>query len=138
MTAYTRCHNQNIKTTLMSALTVLFLVLPVLPAFIVHDAEEIAMLRKSTHKSFRATAKAYLASLLGILLVTAYVLARGPFAAELWSVLFIVVTTHLLLHVGKGIASRKYVPGLVSAILFLPYFLLGMTTICRYLLRYAG
>lgn len=45
---------------------------------------------------------------------------------QLWYALFLAFTVHLLMHIGQGLFFRKYVPGVVTSVLFLP--------VCGYIL----
>ena len=139
----------------MSALTVLYIILPFPLAFIIHDTEEIIFQHKwmLRHKesllqrfpkaktmidmlsslSTKAFAIAAFEELVVILLATAWILADGKFAIEIWSALFIAFSFHLLVHIGQGIMIRGYVPGIVTSILLLPYSYLGMQSIWNYM-----
>ncbi|GAB3891995.1 HXXEE domain-containing protein [Larkinella knui] len=45
---------------------------------------------------------------------------------HLWYSLFLAFTVHLLMHIGQGLFFRRYVPGMVTSLLFLP--------VCLYIL----
>ena len=135
----------------MSALTILGLVLPFPLAFILHDAEEIAvqhrwmLSHKETlvkryprlkpmidHLSYldtKAFAVAALEELAVLALATAYVLMQGRYAVELWSALFMAFSIHLLVHIGQAIWVRGYVPGVITSLLVLPFASYGVWSI---------
>lgn len=135
----------------MSALTVLYMILTFPVAFILHDAEEIAVQhswmlnhRKSLIKTFpkmkrmveqlsglttKAFAIAATEELTVILVATAYVLVGGVYSMQIWSALFMAFSTHLVVHVFQAIVMRGYVPGLVSTLLLIPYAFIAMQSI---------
>ena len=122
-------------------------------AFLIHDLEEILVQHKwmSAHKedllrrfprfqpmilhlsSFntKAFTMAVIEELVLLLLATAYYLADGPYAIEVWTALFVAFSVHLVVHVGQGIIIRGYVPGLITSILLLPYSRYGISCICQ-------
>ncbi len=132
----------------MSALTVLYLVLPLPLAFMLHDAEEIAVQRRwmQAHGAelarrfpkFRAIiarlsalgtgafAIAAAEELVVLLAATAYVLVGGAWATEVWGALFLAFSLHLIIHVVQAAMVRGYVPGLVTSLLLLPYAAFGV------------
>ncbi|MGN0310771.1 MAG: HXXEE domain-containing protein [Bacteroides sp.] len=135
----------------MSALTVLYLVLPFPVAFILHDAEEVVVQHRwmLNHKerliakfpkmtklvehlsslTTKAFAVAAIEELVVLLVATAYVLVGGAYSVQIWSALFMAFSIHLLVHIGQAIILRGYVPGLVSTILLLPYSFIAMQSI---------
>lgn len=135
----------------MSALTILSLVLPFPLAFILHDAEEIAVQHRwmLSHKETlvkrfprlkpmidhlseldtKAFAVAALEELAVLALATAYVLMQGKYAVELWSALFMAFSIHLLVHIGQAIWVRGYVPGITTSLLLLPFAAYGVWSI---------
>lgn len=120
----------------MSALSVLFLVLPLPLAYIIHVAEEVAWQRlklkrklKSKTLPGRAGGGFKLGALILMLVVTGYVLVGGPYAMPVWSVLFVAFSLHLVMHIVQGIGLRDYVPGLVTSILLLPFACMGLHSI---------
>ena len=135
----------------MSALTVLYLVLPLPLALVLHDAEEIAVQRRwmQAHGAelarrfpkFRAIiarlsalgtgafAIAAAEELVVLLAATAYVLVGGAWAAEVWGALFLAFSLHLIVHVVQAAMVRGYVPGLVTSLLLLPYAAYGVWSI---------
>ena len=135
----------------MSALTVLYLVLPLPLAFVLHDAEEIAVQHRwmrahgaelaRRFPKFRAIiarlsalgtgafAIAAAEELVVLLSATAYVLVGGPWAAEVWGALFLAFSLHLIIHVVQAAMVRGYVPGLVTSLLLLPYAAYGVWSI---------
>ena len=122
-------------------------------AFLFHDLEEILVQHKwmAAHKedllrrfprfqpmilhlsSFntKAFTMAVIEELVLLLLATAYYLADGPYALEIWAALFVAFSVHLVVHVGQGIIIRGYVPGLITSILLLPYSCYGISCICQ-------
>ena len=131
----------------MSPLSVLILVLPLPLAFLLHDAEEVAVQHRwmenhsgALRQSFprlrplldrlqrlntKAFALAALEEFIVLLCATACVLADVPFALELWAALFLAFSLHVLLHLGQALAVRGYVPGLVTSILLSPFAAYG-------------
>lgn len=132
----------------MSPLSVLILVLPLPLAFLLHDAEEVAvqhrwmenhsgalrqrfprlrpLLDRLQRLNTKAFALAALEEFIVLLCATACVLADVPFALELWAALFLAFSLHLLLHFGQAVAVRGYVPGLVTSILLSPFAAYGV------------
>ena len=137
----------------MSPLSVLILVLPLPLAFLLHDAEEVAvqhrwmenhsgalrerfprlrpLLDRLQRLNTKAFALAALEEFIVLLCATACVLADVPFALELWAALFLAFSLHLLLHLGQAVAVRGYVPGLVTSILLSPFAAYGVFCISR-------
>ena len=135
----------------MSALTVLYLVLPLPLAFVLNDAEEIAVQHRwmrahgaelaQCFPKFRAIiarlsalgtgafAIAAAEELVVLLAATAYVLVGGAWAAEVWGALFLAFSLHLIVHVVQAAMVRGYVPGLVTSLLLLPYAAYGVWSI---------
>ena len=135
----------------MSALSILFLVLPFPLAFIIHEAEEIAVQKRwmSRHHDLpkqkfprlkpltghlaklgtKAFAVAAAEELLIVLAVTALVLIQYEFCMQIWSAIFIAFSLHHILHILQAVAVRGYVPGLVSTVVLLPYSAYGLYSI---------
>ena len=133
---------------MISALTILFLVLPLPIVFLLHVAEEafvqhvwilrhreamgqcIPCLRTVFPVHWGLSTKAFLIAVVEefvvMLVVTAYVLVRGPWCTELWSVVFMAFVLRIVVRVVQAIAMRGYVPGLVTSVLLLPYACLGV------------
>ena len=132
----------------MSPLSVLILVLPLPLAFLLHDAEEVAvqhrwmenhsgalrerfprlrpLLDRLQRLNTKAFALAALEEFIVLLCAPACVLADVPFALELCAALFLAFSLHLLLHLGQAVAVRGYVPGLVTSILLSPFAAYGI------------
>ena len=132
----------------MSPRSVLILVLPLPLAFLLHDAEEVAvqhrwmenhsgalrerflrlrpLLDRLQRLNTKAFALAALEEFIVLLCATACVLADVSFALELWAALFLAFSLHLLLHFGQAVAVRGYVPGLVTSILLSPFAAYGI------------
>ena len=122
-------------------------------AFLIHDLEEILVQHKwmSAHKedllrrfprikpmiihisslNTKAFTIAVIEELVLLLLATAYYLADGSYALEIWAALFVAFSVHLVVHIGQGIIIRDYVPGLITSILLLPYSCYGISYICQ-------
>ena len=122
-------------------------------AFLSHDLEEILVQHKwmLAHKedllrrfprlqpmihhlsslSSKAFTIAVLEELALLLLVTAYYLADGPYALEIWTAFFVAFSVHLVVHIGQGIIIKGYVPGLITSILLLSYSYYGISCICQ-------
>lgn len=135
----------------MSALSVLYLILPLPVAFLLHDAEELATQHKwmlNHHESLtqrfpmmkgmiehllQLTTKAFAIAAFEefflLLMATFYVLVEGPFALEIWTALFLAFSLHLLIHIKQAIIVKGYVPGLVTSILLLGYSYIGIEMI---------
>lgn len=135
----------------MSALSILYLVLPLPIAFCIHDAEEIAVQHRWIMKheiglkarphwirhiidrlkrlSTTAFSIAALEELLIILVATANVLVDGFLSAEIWMAIFIAFSLHLIIHIIQAVIVKGYIPGVVSSILLLPYAYYGFMSI---------
>ena len=135
----------------MSALSILVFVLPLPLAFVLHDAEEIAvqgrwirthgaelsrrfpkfepMIARLGALGTRGFAIAAAEELAVLLAVTAYVLVGGTWAAEAWGAVFLAFSLHLIVHVVQAAMVRGYVPGLVTSLLLLPYAAYGVWSI---------
>ena len=135
----------------MSALSILYFVLPFPLAFILHDAEEAIVqhrwmlshryifenkyprlkplfkyLSSLDTKSFVIAA---MEELVILILCTCYVLIQGKYCMEIWSALFIAFSFHQIVHIMQAIILRSYVPGLISSVLLIPYSYLGIQSI---------
>lgn len=135
----------------MSALSVLFFVLPFPIAFMLHNAEGMIVQHRwmLTHRDAlvvrfprmrgiidhlcRLNTKAYaiatLEELFAMLVVVSYVLLKAPCSKQVMSAMFIAYALHLILRIVMSIVVRGYVPGLVTSILLLPYVLLNLHSI---------
>ncbi|MGN0222289.1 MAG: HXXEE domain-containing protein [Prevotella sp.] len=135
----------------MSALSILYLVLPFPLLFILHDAEEVMvqhrwmqahreslvsrfpkmrpMLMHLSNLSTKAFAIAAFEELVILLVVTCHVLADGAYAMQLWSALFMAFSIHLLVHIAQAVIVRGYVPGLATSLILLPYAAYGIYSI---------
>lgn len=135
----------------MSALAVLYLVLPLPILFVVHDTEEVIIQHRwmllhhdvltkrfpqlrniLDHLSIlntRAFAIAALEEQVVILLVTSYVLMQGAFASEIWVCIFMAFAIHLFIHIAQAVLVKGYVPGLITSVLLLPYAIYGLYSI---------
>lgn len=135
----------------MSALSVLFLVLPFPLLFVIHEAEEVVVQHRwlSAHKATlmirfprmqriighlsgidtKAFAIAASEELVVLLLATCYVFAGGNCSMQIWSALFMAFSLHLVVHIAQAIVVRGYVPGVVTSVLLLPYAAYGLWSI---------
>lgn len=135
----------------MSALSVLYLVLSLPVAFILHDAEEVAVqhrwmlahreslasrfpkLRPVTEHLSRLSTTAFAIAateeFVVLVVATCYVLVDGIFATQIWSALFLAFSLHLFVHLGQAILLRGYVPGIATSLLLLPYSAYGLWSI---------
>ena len=135
----------------MSALSVLYLVLSLPIAFILHDAEEVAVQHRwmlahreslasrfpklrpmIEHLSLLGTTAFAIAAteeLVVLVVATCYVLVDGIFSTQIWSALFLAFSLHLFIHFGQAILFRGYVPGIVTSLLLLPYSAYGVWSI---------
>lgn len=135
----------------MSAISIYIILLFPL-AFIIHDGEEIATQHKwmLTHKetlvhrfpfakpmvehlsglSTKAFTIAVLEELALILIATACVIAGTPYSTEVWEIMFMAFSIHLLIHIGQGMIIRGYVPGLITSVMLLPFAYIGMQNVC--------
>lgn len=127
----------------MSALTVLYMVLPFPAVLLVHGLEGILTEGRWLRKNGEAV-RARLpwaagcidrAQALGsagltativeefliIAAVTVALFYKVHWGKWIWFALFFAFTVHLCLHIVQAIAARRYVPGLATAILALPY-----------------
>ena len=137
----------------MSALSVLYFVLPFPLVLTIHGAEEVAMRHRwmQAHRQMLAArfpkciplvahfasmstgawAIATLEKLLVLLVVTGSILIGVPYAPLVWAALFMAFSIHLALHILQSLVLGGYVPGLVSSVLCLPYAFVVMESICR-------
>ncbi len=135
----------------MSALSVLYLVLSLPVAFILHDAEEVVVQHRwmlahreslasrfpklrpmIEHLSLLGTTAFAIAAteeLVVLVVATCYVLVDGIFSTQIWSALFLAFSLHLFIHFGQAILFRGYVPGIVTSLLLLPYSAYGVWSI---------
>ena len=129
----------------MSPLSVLYVVIPFSTLFFLHGIEEAATLRHWISKNeetlrrripFMRTAINFLSRLTPIaiafatageffmlLIITALLLSglASPIFMQLWFALFLAFSIHLVIHLILAVIIRSYVPGLVTALLALPF-----------------
>lgn len=139
----------------MSALTVLYLILPFPLAFILHEIEEICTQRKWMDRNAGQLEQDYpslrrlitnlsglstlgfslaaLEELLLILVAVCCVLVDATYSVHIWGAVFIAFSVHTLVHIAQAIVIRKYVPGLVTSVLLLPYCFMGIKSLWLYL-----
>ena len=125
----------------MSALSILYLVLPFPLAFLLHDTEEAIvqhrwMLKHKDALAARFPGMRHLIGYLSRISTMAFVVAaledvlvQGAYGLQIWSALFMAFSFHLLVHSLQAIMVKGYVPGLVSSLLLLPYCYLGLESI---------
>ncbi len=127
----------------MSALTILYMVLPFPAVLLIHGLEGILTGSRWLRKNGEAVrtrlpwasgcidrAQALGTSGLTVTIVeefliiatvTVAVFYKVHWAKWIWFALFFAFTVHLLLHIVQAIVAKRYVPGLITAILALPY-----------------
>lgn len=132
----------------MSALSVLYLVLPFLGIFILHEVEEVAAASRWMSRRGKEQAERFprLGNILGrlsgmgtlgltvvaaeevlvLLAVTLYLLGGGGFAGQIWLAAFLAYSVHVLVRVAEAVVTKGYVPGLVTALLSLPFVWYGV------------
>ena len=135
----------------MSALSVLYLVLSLPVAFILHDAEEVAvqhrwmlahreslasrfpklrpMIERLSRLGTTAFAIAATEELVVLVVATCYVLIGGTYSTQIWSALFLAFSLHLFVHLVQAILFRGYVPGVLTSLIFMPYAIYGLWSI---------
>ena len=135
----------------MSALSVLYLVLPLPIVFILHDTEEaivqhrwVLSHREALALKFpklrpviehlsnigtKAFVVAAMEELIVLIVATCYVLTGGTYSTQIWSALFLAFSLHLFVHLGQAILFRGYVPGIVTSLIFMPYAIYGLWSI---------
>ena len=136
----------------MSPLSVLYVAFPFLILFFLHETEEAVALRRRMSKSpekphscvpallqatshfpklstatltFAAIEKSFI-----ILIITTLILAGllPSVSMQLWSALFIAFSLHLILHIVHAAILRIYLPGLITALITLPFSISILTT----------
>lgn len=132
----------------MSALSVLYLVLPFLGIFILHEAEVLFTAPRWMRRRGKELAERFprFGNILGrlsgvdtpgfsvvaaeevfvLLAVTLYLLGGGGFAVQIWLAAFLAYSVHILVRVVEAIVVKGYVPGLVTALLSLPFVWYGV------------
>ena len=135
----------------MSALSVLYLVLPLPIVFILHDTEEAIVQHRwvLSHREAlalrfpklrpviehlsnigtKAFVVAAMEELIVLIVATCYVLTGGTYSTQIWSALFLAFSLHLFVHLVQAILFRGYVPGVVTSLIVLPYSLYGLWSI---------
>lgn len=135
----------------MSALSVLFLILPLPLLFLIHKTEEAFVEHKwiiSHHgelanrfprlKPFidhwaglttKGFAIATIEEMIVVVFITAYVLVKGPGGLQIWVATFVAFTLHMFIHIVLAFATKGYVPGLVTTVAIMPYCYMGMQSI---------
>lgn len=138
----------------MSALSVLFFVLPLPILFFAHRVEEFLTQKRwasqqndelkgrfpqvlgAIHNLPELNAKGFVAliivELIFILLGSILVLAQAPQATLVWSILFTGFSLHLLVHIAQVVIARQYVPGIVSVLISVPYACMGINSLVHW------
>lgn len=136
---------------MMSALSVLYLVLPFPIVFLIHELEEIFVAPKwmqkkkaELEKQFpRAAALvgqlasldrkgfsyAVLEELVIVLFCTFYVLEDANVGLYLWAAMVLAYSAHIAFHLVQAAACRSYVPGVVTAVLCIPFCAMAVKSI---------
>ncbi len=134
----------------MSALSVLF-ILPFPVIFILHEIEEICTQRKWVDRNSQKLqqvnptlrklilnlsglttggfAIASLEELLLILLSICYILVDGAYSVQVWGAVLIAFSVHTIVQIAQAISVKKYVPGLLTSVLVLPYLFMGLKSL---------
>lgn len=129
----------------MSALAILYVVFPLPLAYLLHNIETSVALKRwlARHQEALIQKMPFLRRficrmppltlvnhvifnaevMVMLLLVSGYLLVRGTFATPLWVAVFLAFGLTLLAKIVGAIVMRRYVPGLVTSILLLPYLL---------------
>lgn len=132
----------------MSALSVLYLVLPFLGIFILHEAEVAITASGWMRRRGKELAERFprFGNILGrlsgvdtagfsvvaaeevfvLLAVTLYLLGGGGFAGQIWLAAFLAYSVHVLVRIAEAVVTKGYVPGLVTALLSLPFVWYGV------------
>ncbi len=136
----------------MSALSVLYLVLPFVGVFALHEIEELATASRwaerfrekrlglppvlwfflgrfpeADRKELWVTA---IEEMLLLVVITGYLLSTGSAKSELvWVAAFLAYSVHSLAHIVRAVIVRGYFPGLATAALSLPFVGYGIHSI---------
>lgn len=138
----------------MSALSVLYLVLPLPILFFAHRVEEFLTQKRwasqqndelkgrfpqvlgAIHNLPELNAKGFVSliivEIIFILLGSILVLVQAPQATLVWSILFTGFSLHLLVHIAQVIIARQYVPGIVSVLISVPYACMGINSLVHW------
>ena len=135
----------------MSALSVLYLVLPLPIVFILHDTEEAIVqhrwmlahredltmrfpnlrpvIEHLSNIGTKAFVVAAMEELIVLIIATCHVLIGGTYSTQIWSALFLAFSLHLFVHLVQAILFRGYVPGVLTSLIFMPYAIYGLWSI---------
>lgn len=138
----------------MSALSVLFFVLPLPILFFAHRVEEFLTQKRwasqqndelkgrfpqvlgAIHNLPELNAKGFVAliivEMIFILPGSILVLVQAPQATLIWSILFTGFSLHLLVHIAQVVIARQYVPGIVSVLISVPYACMGINSLVHW------
>lgn len=113
----------------MSALSVLFLILPLPIAFAIYTIEEVLDFYKAKHPLRKRLTICGIIEVLVLTAVVCNVLVGGPYAKEVWAVFFLAFGIILIDRIYIAIKQKTYVNGLWSSILFSPLIVMGVKSI---------
>lgn len=138
----------------MSALSVLFFVLPLPILFFAHRVEEFLTQKRwasqqndelkgrfpqvlgAIHNLPELNAKGFVAliivEMILFMLGSILVLVQAPQATLIWSILFTGFSLHLLAHIAQVVIARQYVPGIVSVLISVPYACMGINSLVHW------
>lgn len=139
----------------MSALSVLFFVLPLPILFFAHKMEEFLTQKRwasrqndelkgrfpqvlgAIHNLPELSTKGFASlivveMILFILLGCILVLVQAPQATLVWSILFTGFSLHLLVHIAQVVIAKQYVPGIVSVLISVPYACTGINSLVHW------
>lgn len=138
----------------MSALSVLYLILPLPILFFAHKMEEFLTQKRwasqqndelkgrfpqvlgAIHNLPELNAKGFVAliivEMILFMLGSILVLVQAPQATLIWSILFTGFSLHLLVHIAQVIIARQYVPGIVSVLISVPYACMGINSLVHW------
>lgn len=138
----------------MSALSVLYLVLPLPILFFAHRVEEFLTQKRwasqqndelkgrfpqvlgAIHNLPELNAKGFVAliivEMILFMLGSILVLVQAPQATLIWSILFTGFSLHLLAHIAQVVIARQYVPGIVSVLISVPYACMGINSLVHW------
>lgn len=135
----------------MSALSILYIVLPFVGVFALHEVEEILTAPRwagkcrekhlNMPKALQPIACRYLEAdkkdlwvtaleqLLLLVVITVFLLNGGRLSNLCWMMAFCAYSVHVLVTIGLAVAQKGYFPGLVTALLSLPFVCYGLYSI---------
>lgn len=112
------------SSKIMSALSVLYVILPVLVVSLFHTLEVAFTARWRVGRRSGINANAFLiaagAGFLMLLLVTAALFVGGLWAERVWATVFMAYSMCTLISIVRAVVLKCYVPGLVTNIVSVP------------------